>query len=629
MAVKVDNIVNAFAEKDEDAIENALDKFSIEDGKIYYKPKGENPVEIPVKDFDEAKALLDKVKKEHDGGKKKSSGADYDPNDYETIFNKLGRVALMRSAPKVIGKADKPEDLAKAINGANYDDVYDIAFEKDPKIPQGKFNGRSPYEVMEACARRKAVEELHDKQKIDDEKYNQLVKGEGKEKEYSKDIASDAATKNKYLSIKNRLEKQFRAGVVDARKDLDEGKNMEEPFTNRSLNLEDGEIKKALKGAAKNAAGKIGDILGISQNSPDIFSKLIFASIAGGNKLWKAFKAKGALKKFNSNAPKEVQQAVAKVTQEISAVKDHTDQNVETNFDKVQHDVENMQKIVGQYMASKPEFKDRVEKVKAFLDKTKHQAIPSLWGLSAAIGMRGDVQRFIESYSKQAELLELLTERRSNKHKAANQRARDNAAFLKKANAEQQNNNSQEKKPQEETKPTEETKPAEETKPTENKPEDNKTEAPNKPQENQQEETGGKEAIQKLMGQVDELMKIEKSGEFMNKYAEWVKAVDELIKKAGEKENLKQAVAELSKKEDPYERLCLLDKAVNSQTEEKEESNTEEIDDQGNSEADTAGSKPDSDDVNDREMGDGFGGESLEMDFLVHNFMKRLDEKLK
>jgi len=627
MAVKVDNIVNAFAEKDEDAIENALDKFSIEDGKIYYKPKGENPVEIPVKDFDEAKALLDKVKKDHDGGKKKSGGADYDPNDYETIFNKLGRVALMRSAPKVIGKADKPEDLAKAINGANYDDVYDIAFEKDPKIPQGKFNGRSPYEVMEACARRKAVEELHDKQKIDDEKYNQLVKGEGKEKEYSKDIASDAATKNKYLSIKNRLEKQFRAGVVDARKDLDEGKNMEEPFTNRSLNLEDGEIKKALKGAAKNAAGKIGDILGISQNSPDIFSKLIFASIAGGNKLWKAFKAKGALKKFNSNAPKEVQQAVAKVTQEISAVKDHTDQNVETNFDKVQQDVESMQKIVGQYMASKPEFKDRIEKVKAFLDKTNHQAIPSLWGLSAAIGMRGDVQRFIESYSKQSELLELLTEADTKKRKQQMAKARAQAQQRNRGSQKPPKQNTEEEKTSGQTTET----PTEETKPTENKPEDNKPEAPaeNKPQENQKEETSGKEAIQKLMAQVDELMKIEKSGEFMNKYAEWVKQVDELIKKAGENEKMKQAVAELSKKEDPYERLCLLDKAVNSQPEEKEESNTEETDEQGNSEADTAGSKPDSDDVNDREMGDGFGGESLEMDFLVHNFMKRLDEKLK
>jgi hypothetical protein len=621
MAVKVDNIVNAFAEKNEDAIENALDKFSIEDGKIYYKPKGENPVEIPVKDFNEAKALLTKVKKDRDGEKKRSGGTDYDPNDYETIFNKLGRVALMRSAPKVIGKADKPEDLAKAINGANYDDVYDIAFEKDPKIPQGKFNGRSPYEVMEACARRKAVEELHDKQKIDDEKYSQLVKGEGKEKEYSKDIATDAATKNKYLSIKNRLEKQFRAGVVDARKDLDEGKNMEEPFTNRSLNLEDGEIKKALKGAAKNAAGKIGDILGISQNSPDIFSKLIFASIAGGNKLWKAFKAKGALKKFNSNAPKEVQQAVAKVTQEISAVKDHTDQNVETNFDKVQQDVENMQKIVGQYMASKPEFKDRIEKVKAFLDKTNHQAIPSLWGLSAAIGMRGDVQRVIESYSKQAELLELLTEADMKKRKQQMAKA--------KAQAQQRNRGS--KKPPKQSTDDEKTDTQTAETPAEEKPDENKPEAPaeNKPQENQQEETGGKEAIQKLMGQVDELMKIEKSGEFMNKYNEWVKTVDELIKKAGERENLKQAVAELSKKEDPYERLCLLDKAVNSQPEEKEESNTEETDEQGNSEADTAGSKPDSDDINDKEMGDGLTAESLEDDLIIHNFFRRLDEKLK
>lgn len=617
MASEVEDIKKWFDEGNEDRIENTIGKLAIQDNKIMYKPKGKVSVEVPVKDFNKAKELVHKLKKEHEtnGGRGGS-----DPNNYPSIFYDLGRVALMRSAPKVIGKADKPEDLAKAINGANYDDVYDIAFENDELIPQGKFNGRSPYEVMEACARRKAVETLHDAKKIDDEKYGQLVKGEKKDKEYSKDIASDAATKNKYLSIKNELEKKFREGVVAARKDLDEGKNMEEPFTNRSLNLEDGEIKKALKGAAKNAAGKIGDILGISQNSPDIFSKLIFASIAGGNKLWKAFKAKGALKKFNSDAPKEVQQAVAKVTQEISAVKDHTDQNVETNFDKVQQDVENMQKIVGQYMASKPEFKDRIEKVKAFLDKTKHQAIPSLWGLSAAIGMRGDVQRVIESYSKQAELLELLTEADTKKRKQQMAKARAQAQQrnrgskkLSKQNTAKENTNGQTTETSTEIKQAAET-PAEPN---------------NTPQDNQQEETGGKEEIQKLMGQVDELMKIEKSGEFMNKYAEWVKAVDELIKKAGENEKLKQAVAELSKKEDPYERLCLLDKAVNSQPEEKEESNTEETDEQDNSEADTAGSKPDSDDINDKEMGDGLTAESLEDDLLIHNFFRRLDEKLK
>ena len=135
--------------------------------------------------------------------------------------------------------------------------------------------------------------------KIDDETYNKLVKVTDENKEYSKDIATDAATKNKCASIKSELENAFEEGVKETRQELNEGKDIVEPFTNRKLKMEDGKIAKALKGAAKNAAKKIGEILGISENAPDIFSKLIFAAIGGGNKLWKNIQKKRALARFN------------------------------------------------------------------------------------------------------------------------------------------------------------------------------------------------------------------------------------------------------------------------------------------------------------------------------------------
>ena len=56
-----------------------------------------------------------------------------------------------------------------------------------------------------------------------------------------------------------------------------------------------------LAGKAVSAIGKeIGNILDITENSPDIYSKMIFALIGGGKKLWANIKKQNALKRFSN-----------------------------------------------------------------------------------------------------------------------------------------------------------------------------------------------------------------------------------------------------------------------------------------------------------------------------------------
>jgi hypothetical protein len=580
----VQKIVKAFEDKDEDFIENILKKLAVKDDKIVYTDKSKKPHDIPVKDFDDAKKLITKMKEDSNPDTGYGAGG-----DYSDTFEKIGEVAVLRNVPKLVGRAQKPEELSNEINGANYDDVYDLAFEKDPNIAKGQFNGRTPYEVMEACARRQAVEELKKNNKIEEDKYKQLVttKEDGK-KEYSKDIASDAATKNKYLSIKNNLEKKFREGVVAARKKLDAGENLKEPFTNKELNLEDGEIKKALKGAAKNAAGKVGDILGISKNSPDIFSKLIFASLAGGNKLWKAFKQNQEIRKFNgkNTAAGTIVGAFKKIGQLIKSKNNNS-------YEEMKAANEEAFKQVEEYIKKNPEFKERAEKAQQFIEKMHHQAIPTAWALAAATGAQDDVQRVFEALEKQEELLELLTERSKSARK------REKAWREQQAVAQQEKENPQEQPAQkQEEQPAEnkqEETPAEETKTEETPAEETQTKE--EPKEQQEEQSSGEEKIDELIANVSSLMKIDKVGEFESKYVEWAKTVNAVLQKAGESDKLKNAVAEISKKDDPFEKICLLKKACSETQKEPEQPQQQE--------------------------------ESLEDDLILHNFFRRLDEKLK
>jgi hypothetical protein len=490
-----------------------------------------------------------------------------DITDYSDTFEKIGEVSVMRNVSKLVGKADKPEDLAKSINGANYDDIYDLAFEKDKKIKPGQFNGRTPYEVMEACARRQAVEELFKYQKIDSTKYDQLVKKNGDDKEYSKDIATDAATKNKYEAIKKKLEKKFREGVVAARKKLDAGENLEEPFTHKTLNLEDGEISKAIKGAAKNAAGKVGEILGISKNSPDIFSKLVFASLAGGNKLWKAFKQNQKTREFNGQGT--VKSWAADKMHKLASFVKKGDSNAYTEMQKTNAE---LYKQLDDFIKKNPDYKERVEKAKAFIEQAKKQAIPSYWALAAATGQQDEIKRVFEALEKQEELLDLLTE--ANETDTQGNPTAD-------ASAEQPKE--QPKEPATETDDASETKSQSET-----------SDAP-------AEETSGEAKVKELCDKVSDLLKIEKANEFTSKYQEWANTVNELLDKAAENEKLKPMIEKIKSKSDPYERLCLLQKAVAQQKKEPEKPKEE----------------PKKED------------ESLEDDLLIHSFFHRLDEKLK
>ena len=109
--------------------------------------------------------------------------------NYEDVFYKLGKVAVLRGASSLIGLEQKPEALLSKISDTNYDDVYDIAFEDNKNIKAGMFKGKSLNDVLKACARRKAVEDLKTAEKIDGTTYEKLVKaGEDEYKEYSEDI---------------------------------------------------------------------------------------------------------------------------------------------------------------------------------------------------------------------------------------------------------------------------------------------------------------------------------------------------------------------------------------------------------------------------------------------------------
>ena len=510
----------------------------------------------------ELKGKTEEIQKRIDAAKEHE-----DITDYSDTFEKIGEVSVMRNVAKLVGKADKPEDLAKSINGASYDDIYDLAFEKDKQIKPGQFNGKTPYEVMEACARRQAVEELFKNQKIDSAKYDQLVKKNGEDKEYSKDIASDAATKNKYEAVKKNLEKKFREGVVAARKKLDAGENLEEPFTHKTLNMEDGEIAKALKGAAKNAAGKVGEILGISKNSPDIFSKLIFASLAGGNKLWKAFKQNQKTREFNGkNTVKSVVVGfIAKKAQQLASLVKKGDSN---GYAEMQNANKEAYSKLDDFLKENPGFADRVKEAKNFIDAQNGEAIPSWWALAAATGQQDTVQRVFEAFKKQDELLALLTE--ANDEEAAETQVDPHA--------KEQEKSEQPKKPEQT-----------DAKQTNDEP----------VEKDNGESSEGEAKVKELIGKIGDLQQIEKASDFLNRYKEWKTAVDELLNKAVENEKLKPMIEKIKSKTDPYERLCLLQKAIEQQKQEpkKEEPEKQE--------------------------------ESLEDDLLVHNFFRRLDEKLK
>lgn len=248
-----------------------------------------NVTELSGKKNEEINELVKKAK-----GQKESNGR----SDYEKFFKNLGVCAVLRSANKIKESGKKPDHkkLMEDIKNIDFNDIYNLAFEDDDKIKKDQYNDKTPDEVMKSIARRVAIDSLKENDKIDQSKYDELVK----DGQYSEDIATDAATKNKYLSVLNEYQDEFEDGVAETRKNIAEDRDVKEPYTNRTLKLADGEIQSALKNYASSAAKGLGEILGISENNHDFFSKLVFMAIGGGKKLWKHHQKQQALERFKN-----------------------------------------------------------------------------------------------------------------------------------------------------------------------------------------------------------------------------------------------------------------------------------------------------------------------------------------
>ena len=227
----------------------------------------------------------------------------FSEGDFIDIFNKLGQSAALRAVigwKDLIGKDTKPQDLIDATNQQDFNDIYNLAFEnKGLGVIKDEFKNRKPYDVMESIAARVAVETLKKNEKIDDTTYGKFV-NDGKYK--IDEIKSDQATRVKYESVKQNFNNAFTAGVLDMQKQLKEDpEKIVDPFTKKKL-AEPGKVVKGVELAANlvgKVGSKIGEIVGVTENSPDIYSKMIFAMIGGGKKLWKNLKKMNAMKRFN------------------------------------------------------------------------------------------------------------------------------------------------------------------------------------------------------------------------------------------------------------------------------------------------------------------------------------------
>lgn len=242
------------------------------------------------------------VKKATKSSGKIGKDGPFNEGDFIDIFNKLGQSAALRAVigwKDLIGKDTKPQDLIDATNQQDFNDIYNLAFEnKGLGVIKDEFKNRKPYDVMESIAARVAVETLKKNEQIDDATYGKFV-NDGKYK--IDEIKSDQATRVKYESVKQNFNNAFTAGVLDMQKQLKEDpEKIVDPFTKKKL-AEPGKVTQGVELAAKlvgKVGSKIGEIVGVTENSPDIYSKMIFAMIGGGKKLWKNLKKMNAMKRF-------------------------------------------------------------------------------------------------------------------------------------------------------------------------------------------------------------------------------------------------------------------------------------------------------------------------------------------
>lgn len=225
-----------------------------------------------------------------------------DERDVQEIFKNLGTVAVLRNSTGSV----KAKELLTKISEMNYDEVYKLAFENYNVFSNDFFNGMTIEKAMQECAKCIAVERCKEKTRIAKEAYDKFVKKENdkdvdnvERRKYIDEAVKDKTIEPRYNSIKNSLELQFEKGVEEAYKKLNDGEEIIEPFTNKRLN-KDGEASAALKKIGEGAK-KLGDVFGLSENSPDFFSKLVFGVIAGGKAIFKKIKRKRALARFRNN----------------------------------------------------------------------------------------------------------------------------------------------------------------------------------------------------------------------------------------------------------------------------------------------------------------------------------------
>lgn len=254
-----------------------------------------------------------------------------------------------------------------------------------------------------------------------------------------------------------------------------------------------------------------------------------------------------------SAVPTQATQSVAKLSKMIaSLMKEPAD--VQNKFKQIEAAKIEMNKVVAKYLQQ--ENNENFKKAANFIKNMKGQVIPALWCLSTLTNLKGDVAGVFEAYSRDV-FFTLLTEHTRSVLKNGIAKAQINENV---ANDEQKN--------------------------------DNKKQI---------------EQASALADNVMNLLKIEKSSVFINKYNEWVKAIHNLAEKLSTNETLKDGLEKI-KNADPLEQIlgiCSLLKNMSEEQPKNGDNNT---------------SKP----VPNEDTSEFNGDESL-----IHSFMKRLDERMK
>lgn len=300
--------------------------------------------------------------------------------------------------------------------------------------------------------------------------------------------------------------------------------------------------------------------------------------------------------------PEELKNNTEKVDDMVNALDDKID---DANFmNLISKTIEMNKKVnqeLGAYLKEHPHSQIVIKQKEIVNDlgDISGQLIPTLWAKNTLLRMK-DAN---ESWNRHI-LLNVLDEAEIVNEKL---NARQKKKMEKKLQQKQQNNNQNNQEIEQ------------------NSEQDNQDEKP---------EELNKKSTYLLNDGIAELMNSANTDEFKNKYVEWVKKINALFDeiKNVNNEEVNNSLQKYENSDDPLIKAGACAKAVEALTknnEEKPEDKTNPTDKQGNSEADTAGSKPDSEDINDKEVGDGLTAESLEDEFIVHNFMKRLNERLR